>query len=446
MFVKSWAKSRKHVMDLLKEEPKMPTTNLRPLHKAALAKAEQIRRTRRHIETPCYILDQAELECGIQEFQDAFAQHFPTCSCFYAVKANHYDGILRTMVAHGLGLDVSSGRELALALKCHAKVILFSGPGKTDEELLLALKYSDRVTVNLDSLCELERLSSLAQSAKHGIRAGVRIHTPVQGAWQKFGIPLEELPAFWRKAQKQHGVCLEGIHFHLSWNRTPEKYVAVLRALGNTLRDGFTPAMRGQVRFIDIGGGYYPHAAEGTYPWTDYRPGMSPVGRILRLADGAFSATTLFRHSAYLSVSQPIGHFARDIAAAARRFIRPFVHCEYYTEPGRILCTRAMHVAVRVVDVKSPTVVITDGGINMLGWGCGESFYHPIVNLTHPAKKERECTVFGPLCTPHDLWGYRLFTGKLASGDLLLIPFQGAYRYSMAQEFIKPIPPVVRLP
>lgn len=446
MFVKSWAKSRKHVLDLLREEPCIPIANLRPLHEAALAKAQQIRKSHAHIETPCYLLDQAELERGIRAFQQAFATHLPSCSSFYAVKANHHEDILRTMVAHGLGLDVSSGRELRLALKCRAKAILFSGPGKTDEELTLALRHADRVTVNLDSTHELQRLVRLARSKKRCIRAGVRIHTPVQGAWQKFGIPLEELPAFWRRVQKQNFVRLEGIHFHLSWNRTPEKYVAVLQALGRILRDTFTPAMRAQIRFIDIGGGYYPHATEGTYPWTAHYPGTSPTGRILQMADAFFGAQTAFAHPASLSVSQPIERFAKEIAAAARRFIQPLVQCAYYTEPGRILCTRAMHIALRIVDLKSPTVAIADGGVNMLGWEYGESFYHPIVNLTHPGKKERECTVFGPLCTPHDIWGYRLFTGKLQEGDLLLIPFQGAYRYSLAQEFIKSIPPVVRFP
>lgn len=424
----------------------MPSFDLRPLHTAALAKAEEIRRASLRIETPCYVLDQLELERGIREFQQAFTKHFPSCSAYYAVKANHHGNILRTMVARGLGLDVSSGRELTLAVRARAKKILFSGPGKTDEELRLALHHSDRVTVNLDSVRELERLICLARSMRRTICAGVRIHTPVQGAWQKFGIPLADLPALWRKAQKQDAVRLEGIHFHLSWNRTPEKYMAVLHALGQTLREGFSPAMRSRVRFIDIGGGFYPNATEGTYPWTAHYPGSSPAGRILQMADAYYGAKTAFRHPAYLSVADPVERFARDIAAAARRFIAPLLTCDYYTEPGRILCTRAMHVAVRVVDVKSPSVVIADGGVNMLGWEYGESFYHPIVNLTHPGKKERECTVFGPLCTPRDIWGYRLFTGTLREGDLLLIPFQGAYRYSLAQEFIKSIPPVVRFP
>lgn len=423
----------------------MPTSNLRPLHQAALAKAASLQKKLSRLSTPCYLFDQADLMAALQEFTHAFQAYVPHCSAFYAVKSNHYEGLLRVVVREGMGLEVASGRELAMALRLKAKNIIFNGPGKTDDELTLALKHTERVIVNLDSVGELGRLSRLARARRTSIRAGIRIHSPVQGAWQKFGIPLEQLPSFWRRAHRQSLVQLQGIHFHLSWNRTPEKYVAVIKMLGSILQNEFTAKMQSQIQFLDIGGGLYPHATEGTYPWTAHYPGASPAGKIMQMADAFNGKQTDFVHAAYLSVSQPVDHFAREIGKAIGRFIRPIVSCAIFTEPGRILSTRAMHMVVRVVDVKSPIVVITDGGVNMQGREFGELFYHPIINLTHPAAKERLCTVFGPLCTPRDIWGYRLFTGRLSVGDLLLVPFQGAYCYSLAQAFIKEIPPVIDL-
>jgi diaminopimelate decarboxylase len=51
--------------------------------------------------------------------------------------------------------------------------------------------------------------------------------------------------------------------------------------------------------------------------------------------------------------------------------------------------------------------------------------------------------VLGSLCTPHDVWGYGYFGEDIQIGDVLLIPCQGAYTYSLRQHFIKPIPKVV---
>jgi diaminopimelate decarboxylase len=53
--------------------------------------------------------------------------------------------------------------------------------------------------------------------------------------------------------------------------------------------------------------------------------------------------------------------------------------------------------------------------------------------------------VLGSLCTPHDVWGYSYFGEDIKTGDILLIPSQGAYTYSLHQNFIKPMATVVSL-
>ena len=63
-----------------------------------------------------------------------------------------------------------------------------------------------------------------------------------------------------------------------------------------------------------------------------------------------------------------------------------------------------------------------------------------MVNLTRPALVEQACEIHGCLCTPHDLWGYSFWGEELHPGDVLLIPSQGAYTYSLRQDFIKPLP------
>ena len=109
-------------------------------------------------------------------------------------------------------------------------------------------------------------------------------------------------------------------------------------------------------------------------------------------------------------------------------------------EPGRWLCHDAMHILLTVADRKSPDVIITDGGTNAVGWERFESDYFPVINLTRPGLDEHDCLVSGSLCTPHDLWGYSYFGDDIREGDLLLVPNQGAYTYSLRQQFIKPLP------
>ena len=83
-------------------------------------------------------------------------------------------------------------------------------------------------------------------------------------------------------------------------------------------------------------------------------------------------------------------------------------------------------------------MVITDGGTNLLGWERPLSEFIPLINLTRPSLKERRVRVFGSLCTPHDIWGYSVFGEDIRVNDILVVPDQGAYTYSLIQSFIKP--------
>ena len=113
-------------------------------------------------------------------------------------------------------------------------------------------------------------------------------------------------------------------------------------------------------------------------------------------------------------------------------------------EPGRWISTPAMHVLLKVMDKKEATVVIVDGGINLLGWERPLFEFTPLLNLTRPSLREFSVRVFGNLCTPMDIWGTTLFGERVENGDILLVPDQGSYTYSLRQSFIKPVARVVR--
>jgi len=383
--------------------------------------------------TPAWVFDEEVLRERARRFTAAFAGEVPGFQAFFAMKSNNHPSVSRSLVRAGLGLDVSSGLELQAALAAGCGRILFSGPGKTDEELELALRHRDRVTVLMDSFGELERLEKAAGCRKVRVRAGVRLTTEEQGLWRKFGIPLGDLEGFFDRAARSRQVSLRGLQFHTSWNLGPAAQVRFLGRLGRTLASCGL-GKPGALDFLDIGGGYWPRWGE----WVHLS--ATPKGRLLQ---------TLFpgrRQGQHCRLpSQPIEVFAREIGAALRRHIFPHVQCRVFAEPGRWLVNDCLHLLLTVIDKKAGDVVIVNAGTNNVGWERFETDYVPVLNLSRPSLRERRCFLFGSLCTPHDVWGYGYFGEGIEPGDVLLIPDQGAYTYSLRQRFIKPLARTVRL-
>lgn len=395
--------------------------------------------TARKHPTPFYLFDQQSLDAGVNSFTAAFGRLAPKQNIFYAIKSNPYVPVLKTAVRHGLGLDVSSGTELSLAVDAKAKKILFNGPGKTAAELGLALKHRSIVTVNIDSFAELKTLGNLTSTRKQRIRAGVRmINTTSHGAWSKFGVPLEQLEVFWRAAARYQNISLQGIHFHNSWNANAAPYVETIRTIAAFLKR--SPRIRRQLKFIDIGGGFWPYRVDGYYPW------LLPAGEIIRTAHATLKTAAPFTDRYYLSESVPLATYAREIKRAVDAYLSPLGDYQYYLEPGRSISYPAFHIVMRVADVKGANYGIADAGTNIVGLDTYEYVYHPLINLTHFGTKEITFELFGSLCTPDDVFGHYCYATKMAAGNLIVIPNQGAYTYNTAQPFIKDIAPVWPLP
>ena len=145
---------------------------LLPIVTRILSKKDAIATLIKSHATPFYLLDADALGESITSFSRAFSA-IPHFTPFYAVKSNPYPYILKKVVQRGFGLDVSSGRELQLGLRVGASSIVFSGPGKSDEELQLALDHADRTIVNLDSFRELEKLVFIAHVIDPAAAAGL---------------------------------------------------------------------------------------------------------------------------------------------------------------------------------------------------------------------------------------------------------------------------------
>lgn len=412
--------------------PPLPEDSLRAFVAHHFGRAPVYTDALRKHPPPVYLLETEVLAERARRFMRAFRSVLPDTAFYYAMKSNNHPAVAAHLLKQGFGLDVSGGPELATALGLGAQEIIFSGPGKTDAELEMAVRHADRVVVLMDSAGERERLERAAASRGTVVRAGVRLTPNPDGLWRKFGIPLEALPEFCIAARGCPHLRLEGLQFHTSWNLSPDAQAAFIERLGRVLR-GLAGEILKEIRFIDIGGGYWPEQGEWLHP------GGTPEG-LIRKALGQTVAAAAPR---YRMPSMPIEGFADALGPAIERHLRAAAPCRICFEPGRWLVNDAMHILISVVDKKAPDLVITDAGTNAVGWERYETDYFPVLNLTRPALTEHPCHILGSLCTPHDVWGYAYWGEGIEPGDRLLIPTQGAYTYSLRQEFIKPLPEMV---
>ncbi|SDU52827.1 diaminopimelate decarboxylase family protein [Desulfobacula phenolica] len=368
--------------------------------------------------SPLYILETDVLKKRANQFRTAFEKKLPRTAFYFAMKSNNLACVSKTLLEQGFGLDVSSGLELEAALRLKAKNIIFSGPGKTNAELELAANNNDRVTVLLDSFGECERLKIISNRKKLQIKVGVRLNNNPEGLWRKFGIMPENLPLVYDNISCHPYLEFKGLQFHSSWNLAPDRQVEFLNVLSDLISK-MPDSFRKSCKFIDIGGGYWPPQGE----WLLSEQGQMPC----------------------INPSSPIDVFAESLAKVIKEKILPLTDSTICFEPGRWICNDAMHILVSVTDKKADDLVITDAGTNAVGWERFETDYFPVLNLTQSHMTERPCHILGSLCTPHDVWGYAYFGKNILEGDILMIPTQGAYTYSLRQEFIKPLPKVLIL-
>ena len=439
--MKGMSKSLSYFMDLFSKllkhrAPVLAPDLIRTYLQALLKKRGVLLESASRFSTPQYFFDEPALAQSLSRFHGAFSKRLERFRIFYAVKSNSFPGVCQYISDAGHGLDVSSGLELAMALSLGCKNILFSGPGKTDAELMLAIQNRNKVTLLMDSDGEMEKVSGLIQASDLGeipVKVGFRLRGQHHGIWGKFGVPPERFPDLFSKALTIKNLDPQGIQFHTSWNMGPEAQIRMIERVGACVKV-LPESSQSRLKFLDIGGGYWPERGE----WLN--PQNTITGKLVHALDPDFQ----FKPRHYYHPAKPIDHFALEISTAIRSQGKTLSDLEIFMEPGRWLSTPAMHVLVKVIDKKEATVVIADGGINLLGWERPLCEFIPLLNLTRPSFREFPVRVFGPLCTPLDIWGTTLFGEGVENGDILLVPDQGSYTYCLRQSFIKPLARVVR--
>jgi len=440
IMIKKDQKIIERFMRIFNEKSAYKSGTLFPVAEYIFGKKREIKKLVLENKTPFFVFDKQALDRSIDTFMRVFKKEIPRFSAYYAMKLNHHLSIVKRVVEKGLGIDVASIRELEIAIKAGSKDIVYFSPGKTERDIIQALKYSKFLKINIDSFSELKRIGTLSNKYNKKVRAGIRIHTDISGDWKKYGIHIDNLKKFWEEARKHQNIELTGIHFHKSRNKNSEFYELTIKELGLHLQRFFTKDELNKIKYIDFGGGFEVYESEGFYP------NKTTKGQIIQLINSNFEIKTNFKESYYIREAINIDEYAKKIGKAIKKHLEPLLNnAEYYSEPGRIICNNSMYIVLSVVDIKDKENIILDGGVNMVGWQRFEHEYFPLLNISHPSKKELKCNIWGNLCTTWDIWGYYCYAKSFSENDIIVVPNQGALTYSLAQNFIQPIPPVYKI-
>jgi diaminopimelate decarboxylase len=353
--------------------------------------------------TPTFIYDAESIRQRYAKLDAAFGS-LPHRIC-YAVKANGNLAILRMLARLGAGADIVSGGELLRALSAGISpdAIVFSGVGKSDDELLAAIM-SGIGHINVESLNELRRLAVLADLHDHDVNVGIRVNPDVTADTHpyistgkgglKFGVPRDQFASALAIIDEVSRLRLGAIAMHLgSQLLDSAPYVAgierLLELLAIARAAGHAPDV------LDIGGGL----------GIRYREEVP-------LEPAAWIA--------------PLLPLLRDSG------------CRVQVAPGRYLVGSAGVLLTRVVYAKHSggrEIAIVDAGMNDLIRPSLYKAWHEIVPVVPSTAACVPLDVVGPVCETGDFLALEREMAPVRDGDLLAVLGAGAYGFAMSSNY-----------
>lgn len=370
------------------------------------------------IRTPTYVYDVDAIARGARDLIAGFgdAPHLVA----YAVKANSAGPIVEALAQVGCGADVVSGPELTLCLRCGipADKIVYSGVGKSDDELDLAIGAGDRgiLAIQLESVEEVPRAEARAAALGRVARVSVRLnpgidvdthaHVATGHDEAKFGVPLPDLPRAWEALDQSPHLKLVGLTSHIgSQLMDTAEYLEAGEVLMKVVHE--REAAWGRLSFVDFGGGF---AID--YGGTEPRPPRDfAEAAVARLERAGLAGRTL--------VVEP----GRSLVGSH----------------GVIVAKTLMHKHARAGGVERDWLII-DAGMNDLMRPALYQSPHRIEPLRGPTAdpssgetSSRDYRVVGPVCESSDDFGtHRL---PKPSPEHVVIRDAGAYGFTMASEY-----------
>lgn len=370
----------------------------------------QIDKILKKYKTPLYVYSESQILTQFFDFLDSanYNKINNPLVCF-ALKSNPNPALLKSLFESGAGADIVSGGELRRAIEagCPSERIVFSGVGKTEEEIIEGLK-ANIYSFNVESFEELEMINQQAKKLKKVARVALRINPKVNAITHKFistgfkthkfGLLTEDVANFLKKKNDLNSVSLVGLSVHIGSQLTDFK------ATKKAIKELFELALMAPktLEFVDVGGGLgvnYKRKDEVSY----------------------------------------LGEYMEIVAKMANKFSKKHdFNPRIVFEPGRFISASSGILLTKVIRTKKSAdhhFAIVDAGMNDFVRTSLYQAYHHIVPVTKKNGKKKSFDIVGPVCETACSFASSYSIQNLEAGDYIAVLDVGAYGHSMSSTY-----------
>jgi len=353
-------------------------------------------------KTPFYCYSLSQLKSNFYNFNNAFRKIKPLI-CF-SVKSNANIALLKELKKIGSGADVVSAGELLKATKAgiSSKKIVFSGIGKTSDEIQLAIK-NKVLLINIESESEANLINKISKKMSRTTSVGIRLNPNITGKTNKkistggkddkFGLSFNDFVSLCKKINSMENLKLEGLSVHIGSQITNiepfRKVLSVLNQIISKTKVNF--------KFVDLGGGM----------------GISYSRKEKKLNLDQYAKL--------------VNKFTKDKKV------------QIIFEPGRSIIANTSILISKVIYIKKSNnkkFIILDAGMNDFLRPALYDAYHEIIPLKKNSKKIKDYVEFvGPICESSDKFLSQKNISEIHEGDYVAIVNVGAYGMSLASNY-----------
>lgn len=376
--------------------------NLRYVGKNLFVEKLSIKNILKKNKTPFYIYSENQITFNFLKFANTFKKTNPLI-CF-AAKSNSNSNILRILGRLGAGADVVSGGELLKALKAGIKPnkIVFSGVGKTEEELKIAIN-KRILLINCESESEAKLINNLAKKLKKKVSIGFRLNPNVDAkthknistgkAENKFGLSIKNFKIFLKTINSFKNIKLEALSVHIGsqiLNDAP--FRKTLNVMSKLIKE-----LKLNLKYVDLGGGF----------GINYTDKEKPIN--------------------LNKYSKLVHNFAKKLK------------CRIIFEPGRSIIGNTGLLISKIQFIKKGTnknFIILDAGMNDFMRPALYEAFHKIIPISKKSSRMKDKIEFvGPICESTCKFGVYKNYPKVNENDFVAITNVGAYGSSLSSNY-----------
>lgn len=367
-----------------------------------------ILKTAEHFGTPLYIYDQENIIEQIHRLKDILPK---SSRLFYSLKANPLVDICKIMNDNQCGAEVASVGEIKIALKSGIlpENIIFTGPGKTKQELLFAIQQKIRC-INIESVEEAIITNELAELEETNVKIAVRVNPNVvchgskikmSGISSQFGIDETVLDESIEMIKKLQYVKLIGFQIYAGTQNLQAKDIIDNTKYCFQIANEYSKKHDLNLEYINMGGGFGVPYFQGETELDD-------------------------------------NYLRGELKKLFEDENTELENIDIIFESGRFLVARSGEFVTKILykkECKENIYLVCDGGSNcqssaaFLGRYVRNNFPMRLVSSTQDGaeRKEEKVTIVGPLCTPTDIIGQKVTLKEAHPGDYIVIENSGAY-------------------